>query len=708
MYQLSSTALTSIESLLDLLNVDDSQFNIKSQILVAKSILHSFLVNIQFINKNNNNCNYNQQQQQQQQIQQQQSVQKKLNVNNQSPILNSQPIFRNSPILIPTNQQQNNNGQFNGSYRSTPPTTSPSTSISPPQYFLENNPMYISSSSKQQQNPTTPTLGSLSRSFQNNLKSPKIRSKKVEPYPIPSSSCIQSTNSPLIYSQPTPTPNFSLSPSVQPIQIYSSTVPTPSLFVLDGGDNCCPLPTTSTPNQQHSLLVPTFSTTTPTTTTNTVPHRPTNLSISIPQQHQQQQQHHQQQTISSIHQSNFGPYFSVPTTPVQYYMVPSTTVSTPTCIQTPTIVIPPPFSLDSRISYDGTLSSSQLSSSQSSQSITTFFNLPMDWSTVKLNQFTFLGEIGSGSFGSARLCRHKGTGNFFCAKLLNRMRVTHVKQKEHILNEKTIMLSVNSPFIVKLFATFKTSQYLYFIMEYVGKGELFNYIRLEGPFEETIAKQIAAELVIALEYLHQQNIIYRDLKPENVLIDRTGHIKLADFGFAKRIDDKTMSMCGTIDYMSPEIMLGKGHGKAADWWSLGVLIYELLEGCPPFSLDTDNISSAANGMINSRKIEFPNTFNQNTKHLITKLLEWDPEKRLGGSLLDATEIKSHPWFAEINWEQVAKREGPGPFFNMNTFNTPSKSIIDSPFFDNEQHLEFPLSNTDINRNDSFDGFEGHI
>eukprot|EP01133_Synstelium_polycarpum_P001421 gene1421-1647_t len=247
----------------------------------------------------------------------------------------------------------------------------------------------------------------------------------------------------------------------------------------------------------------------------------------------------------------------------------------------------------------------------------------IDWRSTRLSHFTLLGEIGAGSFGTVRLCRHI-QGVYFCLKILNRSRITHTKQIEHILNEKNIMLSISNPFIVKF-------SYLYFIMEYVGKGELFNYIRTEVMFEEHTAKLIIAEIVLALEYLHNQNIIYRDLKPENILVDTQGHIKLADFGFAKKIDENLDPDNGAANNSTIAMFLNgvKGHSKI---------------------------------------IEFPEGFPEGAQTLVESLLNFDPDNRIG-SRGDAAEIKAHPWFNGINWEQVAKCEGNGPFFNLPSFQT---------------------------------------
>jgi len=339
-------------------------------------------------------------------------------------------------------------------------------------------------------------------------------------------------------------------------------------------------------------------------------------------------------------------------------------------------------------------------------------NIGIDWPKMAIKDFELLGELGNGAFGTVRLCREKNSRKLFCVKILDRNKIRFLKQREHIINERTIMFSVNHPFIVKLFCTFKSPACLFFLMEFVAGGELFNYIRAEGQFSNETTKLVAAEIILALQYLHNQDIIYRDIKPENLLVDHLGHLKLTDFGFAKHIDDRTNSMCGTLDYMAPEILMAKGHGKAADWWSLGILIYEMLSGCPPISIDAGNGSHAMH-LITSGKLEYPSYFDKDATDLIRRLLVVDENERLS----DAEEIKRHPWFSNLEWSSVIQREGPGPLASLKAF----KLHTGSPSFSqsNGGHTDF---HNDINLRDemikatpsrdlasksaSFDGFEG--
>jgi serine/threonine protein kinase len=235
-------------------------------------------------------------------------------------------------------------------------------------------------------------------------------------------------------------------------------------------------------------------------------------------------------------------------------------------------------------------------------------------------------------------------------------------------------------------------------MEFVAGGELFNYIRAEGQFTNKTAQLVSAEIILALQYLHNQDIIYRDVKPENLLVDHEGHLKLTDFGFAKHIEDKTKSMCGTLDYMAPEILMAKGHGKPVDWWSLGILIYELLSGCPPFTTDKD--CKHAVDVISSGRLEFPSYFDPRAVDLIKRLLTLDPNERLGAHE-DAEEIKRHPWFEGVDWAKIVRRESPGPMAELKCFKLHfGKQVADNIVLAEEMTRAGPSKTA------SFDGFEG--
>lgn len=209
---------------------------------------------------------------------------------------------------------------------------------------------------------------------------------------------------------------------------------------------------------------------------------------------------------------------------------------------------------------------------------------------------------------------------------------------------------------------FQSENKLFFCLEYCPGGELFFYLSQIGRFKQDAARFYAANILLALEHLHGQNILYRDLKPENVLVSFDGYIKLTDFGLSKEniegMKDAT-SLCGTAEYLSPEILQRQGHGKATDWWSFGAIIYEMLVGLPPFySKDREKLYQ--NIKYASPKLDY-DFLTPEARDLCQRLLEKDPAKRIGSDTGDATDIKGHPWFESIDWAKIEGKQLQPPY-----------------------------------------------
>jgi len=270
-----------------------------------------------------------------------------------------------------------------------------------------------------------------------------------------------------------------------------------------------------------------------------------------------------------------------------------------------------------------------------------------------LSDFTKKKTIGTGTFGRVILVEHMHTGNYYALKVLRKMEVVRLKQVDHIKNEKAVLSSVSHPFIVNLCATFQDGTNLYLLMEYVIGGELFSYLRKAGRFPNDTARFYAAQAILVLEYLHSKDILYRDLKPENLLLDGLGNLKICYFGFAKHVEDRTWTLCGTPEYLAPEIIQSKGHGKAVDWWALGVLIFEMLAGYPPFF---DDNPFGVYEKILANKPRFPSHFDRDAKCLIKKLLASDRTKRLGNLKGGSRDVKAHKWFKSIDWEALEQKK----------------------------------------------------
>ncbi|XP_023162121.1 cAMP-dependent protein kinase catalytic subunit 3 isoform X2 [Drosophila hydei] len=270
-----------------------------------------------------------------------------------------------------------------------------------------------------------------------------------------------------------------------------------------------------------------------------------------------------------------------------------------------------------------------------------------------LDHFQIIKTVGTGTFGRVCLCRDKVSNKYCAMKILAMTEVIRLKQIEHVKNERNILREIRHPFTISLEWSTKDESNLYMIFDYVCGGELFTYLRNAGKFSSQTSNFYAAEIVSALDYLHSLQIIYRDLKPENLLINRDGHIKITDFGFAKKLRDRTWTLCGTPEYIAPEIIQSKGHNKAVDWWALGVLIYEMLVGYPPFY---DEQPFGIYEKILSGKIEWERHMDPIAKDLIKKLLVNDRTKRLGNMKNGADDVKRHRWFKNLNWNDVYNKK----------------------------------------------------
>ncbi|CAH8488799.1 unnamed protein product [Schistosoma turkestanicum] len=287
-------------------------------------------------------------------------------------------------------------------------------------------------------------------------------------------------------------------------------------------------------------------------------------------------------------------------------------------------------------------------------------------------------------------------------KVLKKARlVCNEKDKAHTVSERNILEMLQHPFLVKLHYAFQNRSNLYIVLEYCHGGELFNYLEREGALLENAACFYASEIVLAIGHLHSLGIIYRDLKSENVLLDRQGHVKLTDFGLSKEGVCTTNTFCGTIEYMAPEIIRCEGHGKAVDWWSLGTLIYDMLSGAPPFSQEESR--EATTRKILTAPLKFPPSFSSEVISLIRGLLKRDPNERLG-SKEDMEEIKRHKFFKrhEINWSDVYNRRLKPPFRPKLTAEN-DVSMFD-PSFTRLQPVVSPVDGVASIPPDMFQGF----
>ncbi|KAL5596945.1 hypothetical protein BROUX41_006381 [Berkeleyomyces rouxiae] len=279
---------------------------------------------------------------------------------------------------------------------------------------------------------------------------------------------------------------------------------------------------------------------------------------------------------------------------------------------------------------------------------------------VCASDFETLRCLGKGAYGTVVLVKQKSTGRLFAQKQFKKASlVVHKKLVEQTKTERQILESVSRhPFVVKLFYAFQDLDKLYLILEYGQGGELFHHLKTERMFSEEVAAFYMAEMILAISHLHSHmGVVYRDLKPENCLLDADGHLLLTDFGLSKVSvdqDDVCNSILGTVEYMAPEVVLGKKYGKAVDWWSLGTLGYDLMTGSPPFR-GSNNAKIQEN--IVKQKLQLPYYLSADAKDLLTRLLRRDPTKRLGANMpRDLITIKKHRFFRKIDWKLLEARE----------------------------------------------------
>ncbi|KAK0525036.1 cAMP-dependent protein kinase catalytic subunit [Tilletia horrida] len=277
-----------------------------------------------------------------------------------------------------------------------------------------------------------------------------------------------------------------------------------------------------------------------------------------------------------------------------------------------------------------------------------------------LSDFQVQRTLGTGSFGRVHLVRSRHNSRFYAIKVLKKEQVVRMKQVEHTNSERAVLEIVRHPFLVNLWGTFSDPTFLYMVMDFVPGGELFTLLRKSQRFPHPVAKFYAAEVALAIDYLHQNGFIYRDLKPENILLGADGHLKLTDFGFAKYVPDVTWTLCGTPDYLAPEIVSSKGYNKSVDWWALGVLLFEMLAGHPPFYTEDGNPIKLYEKII-ACKVRYPSYFEVGVKDLLKSLLTADLTKRFGNLHRGSKDIFGHLWFAEVDWDRLFRREIPAPY-----------------------------------------------
>lgn len=275
-----------------------------------------------------------------------------------------------------------------------------------------------------------------------------------------------------------------------------------------------------------------------------------------------------------------------------------------------------------------------------------------------VENYDIIKAIGNGAYAEVFLVRDKSTFTYHAMKVVSKKLVYERKHVKHLVQEKKILECLQFPFTLVLDAAFKDNIYLYFILPFIAGGEMFTYIQKYGTFSDELTKFYTSQVILALEYLHFCDVIHRDLKPENILVAANGYIKLCDFGFCKKIKKKTWTLCGTPEYLAPELITSKGYNFSVDWWALGVLVFEMAAGNPPFYASDP---SRLYEKILDCQYKCPDTMHPDCRTLIKGLLQTEPSKRLGNLKSGVYDIKSHVWFCDLDWHEVLNQRMEPPF-----------------------------------------------
>ena len=313
--------------------------------------------------------------------------------------------------------------------------------------------------------------------------------------------------------------------------------------------------------------------------------------------------------------------------------------------------------------------------------------------------------IGKGSYGNVYLVRYLKNNHLYAMKVYSKSDLREKNQEDNTKSERNLQTQINFPFIVSVKFAFQTESKLFLVQEFIQGGDLFFHIHQSPRFSTEKTKFYAAEILLAIEFLHNNNMIYRDLKPENILINVDGHIKLTDFGLSKKYNkvERSYTICGTVQYLAPEILEGSGYNESVDWWSYGVIMFEMLTGKLPFKFKLDG---DPNPNVYKKKIIFPTWMDETAKDLIIKLLNIDPNLRIGNGANGSEEIKKHDFFKNIDWNLALKKKLKPSFIPKIDDETDikyfEKSLAETPIF--SENSEIVVNEEENEDEERYDGF----
>ncbi|CAD8044949.1 unnamed protein product [Paramecium primaurelia] len=319
---------------------------------------------------------------------------------------------------------------------------------------------------------------------------------------------------------------------------------------------------------------------------------------------------------------------------------------------------------------------------QSSQNLVTSSNVltvPKPKGYVSRDDFAKIDKLGYGAFGVVFKVRQKTTNKIYAMKQIEKEKIFKNKLQNNTVLERNVLKQSKHPFIVRLKYAFQTNSHIYFVMEYIAGGEFYKILnQVKTGLPENVVKFVAAEVVLALEYLNTKlKVIYRDLKPENLLLTTTGHVKLTDFGLAtmrRENGEKSYTVAGTAEYLAPEIVNKSGHSYEVDIWTLGILIYEMINGFTPFRDSNNDFKVISQNIIENQPV-FPEKMSQQSVDLIKQILQTNPQERLGVKGQGYDELKRHPFFNGIIWDQLSNLKITSPLKTFAERNTQKMNLV---------------------------------
>jgi len=319
-----------------------------------------------------------------------------------------------------------------------------------------------------------------------------------------------------------------------------------------------------------------------------------------------------------------------------------------------------------------------------------------------LADFEMMKVLGKGTFGKVMLAKEKGTEELYAIKVLKKSVILQKDEVSHTLTENAVLQSTKHPFLTGLKCSFHTTDLLVFVMEYVNGGELFFHLSREKMFSEDRTRFYGAQIAMAITYLHDRGIIYRDLKLENLLLDAKGNIKITDFGLCKeeiQFGSTTATFCGTPEYLAPEVLEDNDYGRAVDWWGVGVVMYEMIVGHLPFYNQNHEVLF---DLILHEEIRLPSVLGSTAKDLLKNILEKDPKFRLGGGERDGREVMEHYFFFQIDFEKLYNLQIPAPYIPKIS-GAEDVSNFD-PVFTTEKAEVSPTETSEISQSGKFEQF----